>query len=92
MSAYRYIKGDGVVLLPLDQRWPWHTEQTPKVQDFADRVLAGDVFAPVLVVLGHDDRWSVVDGHHRLGAAVWLEHTHIPARVVENQGWSEASK
>ena len=86
MSAYSYIEDDGVVLLPLDQRWPLEPMLTAaQIAHMVALMLRDVVYDPVSVVLGLDGRFSTVDGHHRTEASVALGYTHIPARVIINQ-------
>ena len=90
-SSYRYDHGEGVLHLPLARRWPLEPRVSLEgIRRFIELMLASVVLPPVTVIFGNDDRFAVVDGHHRTEASVWLNYTHIPALVVINRGWREA--
>ena len=92
-SSYCYNDASGVLHLPLARRWPLEPRiPLAGIKRFIELTLAGTVFDPIIVAFGFDDRFSVVNGHHRTEASVWLNYTHIPALAVINEGWREANK
>jgi hypothetical protein len=88
-SSYRYNDAEGVMHLPLD--WPLEPRgPSAGIKRFVELMLQNVILPPVTVCFGLDDRFAVVDGLHRMESSIWLNHTHIPARVIVNEGWREA--
>ena len=56
-------------------------EQT-LVEDYAERMEAGDVFPPVIVAFDGEHYW-LADGFHRLHALLELKRTTIECRVFD---------
>ena len=79
--------------MPLARRCPLEPRVSLEgIKRFINLMLATVVMPPVTVVFGNNDCFTVVDGHHRTEASIWLNYTHIPARVIINEGWREANK
>ena len=92
-ASFRYDDGEGVISLPLNRRWPLEPRvPLAEIKRFIELMLANVVFDPITVEFGLDDRFTIVDGHHRTEASVWLNRTYVPARAVINEGWREAVK
>jgi hypothetical protein len=93
MSAYSYIEDDGVVLLPLDQRWPLEPMLT--AAQFAHMValmLRDVVFDPVSVVLGLDGRFFHGRRPPQNGGQRRSRLYAYTGAGNHQSGWREASK
>jgi hypothetical protein len=52
------------------------------IEEYAEAMVSGDVFPPVIVFFDGTDHWAA-DGYHRIGAAKRLDRTEIEADVRE---------
>jgi hypothetical protein len=79
-----HTHGEGVELLSLDlmSSPPQGPTSSEKVQWYAELMLAGMIFPPISVIMHVDNKFHVVDGHHRAGASLLCNFSHVPAVIV----------